>query len=514
MLGVAARVFAVLANDAPHGDVHLDALTLGALWDGRGFTTPLERSIELYPRESIGGGYPLDQHPPLSIVLAAVFPIGGDPYFALQVVSLLAGIIGLMLVHRLARRILVEVDPWIATALVATSFALADFAGNGSVYTLHGTLTLAAVAALSRRTVRAGLLAGVFAGLAYLTNYQALPLVVALCAVLVLERARLAVPGSWLRCAAAVAVGFVVVAAPWWTRNVLVFGEPTFSVNPLYLKAKLGYVASLSEWNGTTLLTLAKPAMATVVKAWLVIAKGNARFVAEQSAVWLALLAPWSVVGAWFALRPRRDRSTFGLLERRLLVLVVLAHLAIMLAWPLCKFRYLIPWFPPLILLAVSAVDQLRARRGWVLGLAVVPFLALQGVLVVESGTLTTYDDGILARDATGNRGGEIADRAKQQQLRAAGIAIAAMGVEGVLADIELAIHLRELGSTTKVVQAPHVGPDLLSTVVRRVQNMHGVTHILALTAEDALIYGRELGAIEEFSSDDGAAPTVLMRLP
>ncbi|MBK6938655.1 MAG: glycosyltransferase family 39 protein [Planctomycetes bacterium] len=190
VLGVAARVFAVLANDAPHGDVHLDALTLGALWDGRGFTTPLERSIELYPREAAGGGYPLDQHPPLSIVLAAAFPIGGDPYFALQVVSLLAGIVGLVLVHRLAGRILVDVDPWIPTALVAASFALADFAGNGSVYTLHGTLTLAAVAALARRTVRASLLAGAFAGLAYLTNYQALPLVAALAIVLVLSSVR------------------------------------------------------------------------------------------------------------------------------------------------------------------------------------------------------------------------------------------------------------------------------------------------------------------------------------
>ncbi|MBK6938654.1 MAG: hypothetical protein IPH13_00395 [Planctomycetes bacterium] len=295
---------------------------------------------------------------------------------------------------------------------------------------------------------------------------------------------------------------------------MLVFGEPTFSVNPLYLKAKLGYVPSFAESNGTTLLTLAKPALATVVNAWLGIAKGNVRFVAEQSAVWLALLAPLSVVGAWFALRPRSDRSTFGLLERRLLVLVVLSHLAIMLVWPLCKFRYLIPWFPPLILLAVSAIDQLRSRRPWLVGLAVGPFLALQVVLVIVSGTLTTYDDGILARDATGKRGGEIADRAKQQQLRSAVIAIAALGVEGVVADIELAIHAREMGLSTRVVQAPTVGRDLLAAVVRRVQKVHGVTHILALSTEEALLYGSELGAIEVFSSDDASVPTVLMRLP
>lgn len=506
-------MFAVLANDVPHGDVHLDALTLGALWDGRGFTTPLERSIELYPRESIGGGYPLDQHPPLSIVLGAAFPIGGDPYFALQVVSLIAGFLGLVLTHRLARRILVDVDPWLATALVGASFALADFAGNGSVYTLHGTLTLAAITALSARTVRASAIAGALAGLAYLTNYQALPLVAVLCVGLFVERRRLAVPGSWPRAVAAVVFGFVVVAAPWWIRNVVVFGEPTFSVNPLYLKAKLGYVATLAEWNGTTLVTLTKPALAALVKAWLVIAKGNARFVAEQSAFWLATLAPLSIVGAWFALRPRRDASTYGLLERRLLALVVCAHLAVMLAWPLCKFRYLIPWFFPVILLAVSAIDQLRGRRGGWIALAVVPFLALQVVLAVASVTFTTYDDGILARDATGQRGGEIADRAKQQQLGSAAIGIAALQAECVVADIELAIHLREAGLTTRVVQAPQLGPGMLADVVRRVQRVHGATHILALTAADALLYGQELGATEVFRTDDEVGTTVLLKL-
>lgn len=517
VLGVLARCFAVLVNDVPHGDVHLDALTLGALWDGRGLTTPLERSIELYARDSIGNGYPLDQHPPLSILLGALFPIGGDSYFALQIIALLAGLVGLILTHRLARRILVDVDPWVVTALIATSFALADFAGNGSVYTLHGTWTLAAITALGRRTVKASAIAGVCAGLAYLTNYQAAPLVLVLAAGLFIERRRLAKPGAWIAPACAVALGFVIVVAPWWVRNVVVFGEPTFSVNPLYLKVKLGYAAALAEWNGTTLATLTKPALAVIAKNWLAIMTGNARFVAEQSLVWLAALAPLSVLGAWFALRPRGDASTYGLLERRLLALVVCAHLAVMLAWPLCKFRYLIPWFGPVILLAVSGIDQWGARapawRSRLVALAVGTFLLMQGALVVASKTFTTYDDGILARDAMGNRGGEIADRAKQKQLASAAIGIAMIRPACVIADIELAIHL--LGDRPpRVVQAPQLGPPLLGEVVRRVQKVHGATHILALTAEDALLYERELGAVEVFRTDDDGATTALLQLP
>src|SRR5262245_52717792 len=88
-VGVAWRIAAVFLNAAPHGDVHVDAVTLQSLWNGDGFRTPLERSVELAPPPEPPplAGYPQDQHPPLALLLAAPLrPVAADPYRALQLI--------------------------------------------------------------------------------------------------------------------------------------------------------------------------------------------------------------------------------------------------------------------------------------------------------------------------------------------------------------------------------------------------------------------------------------------
>ncbi len=497
LVGLAARVAAVRWNELPHGDVHLDLLTLESWGRGEGLRTPLERSVDLYPRVDDAPGYPADQHPPLAILLASIVrPFVEDAYDALRLTSLACGLLLLVLLGLVARRM---ADPWAArvvVALGAASFLLSDFAGNGSIYTQHALFGLVALLALLGPGVGRAFLGGVALGLAYLTNHQALALMPA--ALLATVLAGWGRPGRGLRDAAAIGAGFVLAVAPWWWRNLQVFGDPFFSVNPLYLRWRMGATASLVEAGDRLRLVLDGPDLGTLVENLARNLVVNVRFVALQAPLWMTTVLGAAVIGARSAWRRGRTEG-----DRGALVLIAFAsfHLLSMLLWPACKFRYFVPLLPLVLVLAGRALwsDVGRTDRWWLrlvgLGLVlvaiermlrgsaidgmilliaaaasivpwlrrsgrpigaaavIVPFVAAQVVLFAASGTRTTYYDAILAPDPFGKHGTEAADRRVQAELSRAAGGLRGLPLEAVVAPIELKSYLLEQGSRIRVVQ-------------------------------------------------------------
>ncbi len=486
-LGVAARIAAVTWNDLPHGDVHLDLLTVREVVAGEGLRTPLERAVELYPPVDERPGHPLDQHPPLVVLLAApLVPLAGDPYRALQLVSLLASLLAIGAAAWSAARVFGRELALPAAALVASSYVLIDFAGNGSIYALQTLLVLLLPGVA---TLRGGaFVAGGVCALAWLTNYQAAVYAVAVGLAPLVARGR-----RGIGAAAAAAFGFAVVAAPWWGRNLLLFGDPFFSVNPLYLRARFGGVPGLVEEGGVLRLVMEGPALGTLATAFVQNLIVNVRFVATQTPLWLGPLLLAGVAGAVAAVRRGRERAEWAPV---LLLLLPALHLATMLVWPACKFRYVAPLaalavLPALgwlrergassrlvkgavgavafVVLAVAVERLLRggARDGAVvlalLGLlawsmggarrAVGLFVALQvGLVVASAPTLSTYYDGIVVADVFGRRDAEAADRARQRDLAALAERLALPPGTAVVGDVELASHL---GPGVRVVQPP-----------------------------------------------------------
>ena len=84
-----------------------------------------------------GFGYPPDQHPPLWPLLGApLVGLAGDGYAALKLVSLLVGIVCVPLAYVALRRHVGEAPALLASGLVAGSYPLVDFSGNGSLWVL------------------------------------------------------------------------------------------------------------------------------------------------------------------------------------------------------------------------------------------------------------------------------------------------------------------------------------------------------------------------------------------
>lgn len=460
ILSVAAlvRLGSVVANDLPHGDVHVDRGVAASVAAGRGLHDPVERVVAFYPEPDDGWGHPADQHPPLLPLIAATLVRAGlDPYLALRLVTWAFGLLLVLECGLLASGVGSRCVFW-AAAAAALSFLLVDFSGNGSVYVPEAAMLLAALLALRRPGLSGPFLAGAALGAACLFNLQALALAPALPLALALPVRR---EGRAAALRAVVALGGTVLALlPYLARNAAVFGDPLFSVNPLYLKWRLGWTPRLLEEAGGLRLVLEAPPFGQFVRAGLANAVVNVRFLGSQAALWAGPILPLAAAG--LLVRPHRGRRGPA---HRTLVALLLLQTGVMLAWPALKFRSLAPWLallvPPAARALVSPVDAAGRRAAWAAlgacalvglerlarggavdalwifaGLALsawalgrhprprpvrsaAVFLLLQAVLVLSAPRPpSAYYDGILVSDAFGRRGAEAIDRARERALR------------------------------------------------------------------------------------------------
>lgn len=402
LVGVLLRLSACAAHDAPRGDVVLDVGVARSLAEGAGFASGFERAVQ----RALGDEAPppdghADQHPPLWPALGALLAVTAlEPFVALKLLSFAAGLLLVVIVLRLADRLVEDLPtvpdgvPLLAAALVGASFLLVDAAGNGSLYALQAAGVLLLVERLA--ALRPALLgAGVVLGGLLLLNHQMLVLLPLPLLVLALappdgaggrSRARALVQGA-LVCAVALALQL-----PWWLRNDALFDNPLHSVNGLYLHYWAGGAVTFAVEQGQAVQRVTPVGGATLARALLGFLRMNALYLFMAGLVLLpGLLGPAlaSVPGA--ARRALRcgDRRVLGLL------LAGAALGAVTLLWPAAKLRYLVTLVPIVVLLGCSALVRRPGPLERVAACAVL--LAWLGAVAATLGDLLPGGDGARA---------------------------------------------------------------------------------------------------------------------
>ncbi len=382
LLGVLARIVVATQHVHPRGDVLLDAGVAASLAQGSGFHAGFERGTSLVegdgpvPQQDLA-----DQHPPLWPLLgAAASVVTGSAFSGLKLMSLLCGLLVLVLVWRQADRLTEGINgapdglPALACALVAWSFVAIDASGNGSLYAAQACVVLLLMEFLAAEKPSA-LRLGLLLGAAWLLNYQALVLLPVPLAVLLL-----APPGGSRGRALLTGCGALAVAAavqlPWWWRNVQEFGSPFHSMNALYVLSAAGVQPLAGVVDGVPVARF--PDMSLLQAMWRGAGgwvPGNVLYVFGSG----LLLWP-GLFGLTLAGLPLLALGGVRRADRRLLtaMLCLGALLAIALAWPGMKLRYLVACTPLVVLLGVRmlAVVPTRAER-WLALLAVLGWVAL-----------------------------------------------------------------------------------------------------------------------------------------
>jgi len=391
LLGVLARVVIATQHVHPRGDVLLDVGVARSLAQGSGFHSGFDRGTS-----QARGNEPLlrqdlaDQHPPLWPLLgAAGSAVTGSAFGGLKLASLLCGLLALALVWRQADRLTEGVNgapdglPALACAAVALCFVAIDSSGNGSLYAAQACLVLLLMewlAAERPSAVRIGLVLGA----AWLLNYQSLVLLPVPLLVLLL-----APPGGARGRALLVGCGAVAVAAavqlPWWWRNVAVFGSPFHSTNALYALNAAGVQAVASVVDGVPVVRFPDVSLPLALLrgagGWV---PGNVLYLFGSGLLlWPGLLGLALAGLPLLLLRGVRHA------DRRLLTAIVSLGvlLAIALAWPGMKLRYLVPCTPLVVLLGVRVLATVPTRGERRLALLVT--LGWAALLLATLGDLT-----------------------------------------------------------------------------------------------------------------------------
>ena len=391
-LGCALRLLALAWHTHPRGDVLLDVGVTRSLEQGEGFGAGFERGLALAlddrpvpPRDRA------DQHAPLWPLLGVpLSALTGSPFAGLKLGSLLCGLALLLLTGKAAARLVAGTEaprglPGLAVALVALSFVLSDYSGNGSLYIAQACVVLLLMLLLGAERPRWTLL-GLTLGAALLLNHQALvllpvPALVLLAAAEPGRRGRAALAGAG---AAALAL---VLFLPWALRNAQVFGSPFYSANLFYPLSKAGVEPHLGLEDGLPVARFVPPPLLEWLlpaeRVWL---PRNALYTfATGLVLWpgLGALVAAGALPLLAAARARRDR---GLLAALALLGVLLA---VALAWPDIKLRYLVPITPLVVLLGVRLLAQppTRGERWGALALGVLWLAATLGTLDDLRGT-------------------------------------------------------------------------------------------------------------------------------
>jgi len=397
VVGLGLRVASVGWNWFIHGDVQIDA-SAGATLVTYGKLMGVEEGQPLLLEPT----QPLAQHGPVWAVMGAglVRLMGWEgtvenAFFALRLLSLLSGIAVVALSFAVAKQFLNEEDAWVIAACLSLSYLLIDYSGNGALYSLQTVFYLLWVLLMRRedwkwRAVSIGLLDGV----SYLMNFQSIILLPAsVLGLLLLSRSH------WKRrvvdCAI-VAACALAVASPWFIRNAMIFGDPLYShyINQIYVFIKAGvpplangrYEPSIAEWFSI---------LWGMIHTWL---PNNLYYVSRKLLVILPIVFPFAAYGlldyvfSWSRLRKMLP-----------IVLVLGFHTLLSVAWPVAKFRYLVPMLPFVLLIAFEQMGILQIRSGVrhiVIGMTLAAFAGVAFLTYHSVPTHTYYYDGAITQDA------------------------------------------------------------------------------------------------------------------
>lgn len=205
------------------------------IYRGEGFTTQL-----LYPPSLVKAPrlpHPNLIRPPLyPLTIAGGFLLSGGPSDqASAVISFLFYLATVAITYTICRRFAGFLWSVLAALCVACMPLFMAAGGAGLSEALAAFLLTCAIGLAAGK--RHPFLAGIFLGLAYLTRYQFLPLLLPF-AVYVITPALARSPdeppsstGRWrYGHAVLLFVGFILAALPWWVRNATLTGSPFFSL--------------------------------------------------------------------------------------------------------------------------------------------------------------------------------------------------------------------------------------------------------------------------------------------
>lgn len=369
VLAAAVRLPTLATNPAPRGDVAEDATVAAGLAAGEGFHMGWERGWDFRDRPDDGRfGEFSDHRPPLVAILGAgLAPLAGNPYRAMQWVSLLAGLGVVAAVGALFSRRSGPGAGLDAAFLAALCFPLADYAGNGSLYSLQALVfCLWPLAFRSWRTAGDGFRVGLLLGLAWLLNYQNVVLAGGLVITTVLA-ARAAEDASarrgvW-RTAVTAAATALLVALPWLLRNQGLFGTPLYNTNLVYLADKMGlpFGVGWSEAGGHILFDVPTPeagALFFAVGRWTILHS-------LQLGSFLLLTCGALIVPAAREAGHLWSERRSGRMEGLAVLGLLACYLPICVAWPVVKFRYVIPLLPLVCGMGMTAVRRHGGVHGW-----------------------------------------------------------------------------------------------------------------------------------------------------
>jgi hypothetical protein len=323
-LAVAVRVVLIAHFPYPaYADSAYYVDVARALHSGQGFNVDF-----VWIFAEVGGKLPLDPTLPIpsnahwmplaSLVQLPFLGVFGDVAWASALPFALIGAIAAPMTWAFARdagaRESVAIGAGILTAVPLLSTVYMVQPDNFSLFQplVLGSLWFAARAL--RGSGRAFVGAGLLAGLATLARSDGLLVLAALGFVFAWDRWRTwrsaggKAPAISLRAAVSCVVVFVLVMAPWWVRQLAVFG----SLSPSTASGKVLFIRSIDEWNSITTPATLDHLLGMGIGPLLATRVGGlvAALTIYITLVGGVLLAPLMVVGGW-ARRRSRDFGPF-----------------------------------------------------------------------------------------------------------------------------------------------------------------------------------------------------------
>ncbi len=407
ILAIVLRVLSVSWNTFPHADVSEDAHASATFLQTGSFIVEDQSSLvpgepQWYDTAKFGGRL-LTQHPFLWPLLGSSVtallrwePTMESTYAAFRLMSLLTGLGVLALTFFLTRKLLNQTAALTVTAWLAFSYLMIDYSGNGAFYSLQACLYLLWIWMAYRTDLRGqGMILGLIAGVAYITNFQSAILMPATFIVLALDSKR-SRKEQIIQVGNAMAV-FLLLAIPWHVRDYLTFGDAFFSgkVNGSYVLGKAGIEATMQD--GFIRFPLTWDDRFTVLEAmfgtWL---PNNLYYIARKLFILLPvafLFFPYALIDYVF------EKSRRNTLLPLLIILIL--HILLSALWPVTKFRYFVPMLP---LVAIVCADQLWHLRSALirkvaLTLTTVCIVFFSYLTFRSTPTHTYYYDGAITTD-------------------------------------------------------------------------------------------------------------------
>lgn len=375
-IGVSLRLASLHFNWFPHGNVSENARA--ALSIARESSLKVAEPSEepyWYYTKQYGGKY-LDLNAPLwSIINGLVLKALGDPldeargFLIFRISSFVFGVLVIIFGYLAGRKLAGNGAGLAAAGFISLSYFMAEFSGNGHFYMTQGALYLLWVLiAAGHHRFRVPML-GIISGIGWLLNYQAVAMIAATLALLLLE------PGEWkikAKHSALAILLFLLSISPLLVRNAVVFGNPlhTTKINMTYVWSKVG-LEPIVENDVKRFEIGAREyakALGGAITEWL---PHNAYYAARKLFVLSPVIFIFFLYGTVDAIFSEERR-------RRMLPIFLLLgfHLLQASSWPIFQFRYFVPIFP---LIAIVGFEYLFSLRPQVLRNAAVTlsFVAL-----------------------------------------------------------------------------------------------------------------------------------------